>query len=252
MKNWFTVTQLEKNIYALAEFSHWEKVVSYLLVDKNQAFLIDTGMGYASIRQEVEKITSLPVIVLLTHTHWDHIGSIGEFDDIYLYDNISEKENLINGFNSIKIIELNDKLMFEDGFRPKKYLVKGKKNFTVLKDQQFIHSENFDIQVLHTPGHTPGSVCFYISKLKALLTGDTLYPGPLYAQMPESSISDFIFSIKRLQKYAEPELKILPGHNEIISNQKLLIEAQKLFSRIKMESVLEEEIFGEHLSIKLK
>lgn len=250
-KNWFTITQIKKNIFSLAEFSHWEKVVSYLIVDKSQAFLIDTGMGYASIKHEVEKITTLPVTVLITHSHWDHIGSCNEFEKLHVFDHPFEKKNLKYGFSSNEITELTDKEMFSNGFLPIEYVVKGVNSFSVLQDKKFISSDNYHIETIHTPGHTPGSVCFYISELDALFTGDTLYPGPLYAQMTESSITDYVTSIKKLQKYKSTGLAIFPGHNDVISNQQLLIEADELFTKIE-NGIDSDEVLGEYLSVKLK
>jgi glyoxylase-like metal-dependent hydrolase (beta-lactamase superfamily II) len=108
MSSWFTVSQLHPQVYAFAEFSHWEQVVSYLIVDKHRAFLVDTGMGYASIDEEVKKITSLPVTVLLTHTHWDHIGGLHEFESASVFNHSFELAQLKKGFSSKEVPELHD------------------------------------------------------------------------------------------------------------------------------------------------
>src|SRR5688572_5957336 len=105
-KNWFTVTQVHGNIYAFAEFCHWEQVVSYLVLDSSQAFLIDTGMGYWSLKDEVKKLTSLPVTVLLSHAHWDHTGGVADFTNVHVFDHDFEKHSLKNGFHSTTIKEL--------------------------------------------------------------------------------------------------------------------------------------------------
>lgn len=253
-KSWFTVSQVRKNIYAFAEFCHWEKVVSYIVLDKTQAYLIDTGMGYQSIKHEVEKITSLPTSVLLTHAHWDHIGSAAEFEDVNLFNDPFEVQSLQKGFSSNEILELSELNMFADGFTVKKYQVKGHKTFNTLSDQQIIKSDTFDIHVLHTPGHTPGSVCFYIPQIKILLTGDTLYPGPLYAQSPESNVKNYITSVKKLKKIADADVTILPGHNAVFAKFELLLEADQLFTALEKtnKNKWQEEVKGKLLSIKLK
>jgi len=249
-KTWFTVTQVHKNIYALAEFSHWEQVVSYLLVDRSNAFLIDTGMGYESIKNEVNKITLLPVTVLLTHAHWDHIGGVTEFKKVCVFDDRFEKASLERGFVSKEINELNKPILFFNGYSPKEYHSLGSKKFTVIKEQ-FIASDNFNIQAIHTPGHTPGSVCFYIPEFKVLFTGDTLYPGPLYAQLPESNLQQYGKSINKLNKLFSSNLLILPGHNVIITQSKLLIDALQLFYELEETSIekLKSPLKGESLSL---
>ncbi len=73
-KNWFTIKKLYTNIWGIGEFNHSEKVISYLFVGENQALLFDTGLGIADIKQVVDKLTSLPVLVINSHHHWDHIG----------------------------------------------------------------------------------------------------------------------------------------------------------------------------------
>jgi glyoxylase-like metal-dependent hydrolase (beta-lactamase superfamily II) len=232
-KKWFTVTQVHTNVYALAEFSHWEQVVSYLIIDTTQAFLIDTGMGYDSIKAEVAKLTNLPITVLLTHTHWDHIGGIGEFEVINLFDDSFEIHSLRQGFATKNIPEMNDTELFSNGFMPKTFTVTGKDTVTTFTDHHIIPSDTFAIEVIHTPGHTPGSVCFYIEAFKILATGDTLYPGPLYAQMPESDLHDYCLSIKKLATYLDEDLTILPGHNSVTARQDLLLEARELFDTIQ-------------------
>jgi glyoxylase-like metal-dependent hydrolase (beta-lactamase superfamily II) len=251
-KNWFAVTQVHKNIYALAEFSHWEQVVSYLVIDKKNAFLIDAGMGYQSIYNVVKKITALPITVLLSHAHWDHIGGVADFEKVFVFDDKFEKESLKKGFLSTQITELSDPNMFSDGYQPIKYNSSGTQNFETFSHSQMIHSDNFNIKVVHTPGHTPGSVCFYIPELDVLFTGDSLYPGPLYAQLPESNIHDFIFSMKRLSKLSKPHLLILPGHNAIAAKSHLIDDALQLFISLEhsSENKANTEVKGKFMSIK--
>ena len=73
---------------------------------------------------------------------------------------------------------------------------------------------NFQLKVIPTPGHTPGSVCFYLPKEKALFTGDTLFAnGVGRTDLSYSSEKDLIASLKKLSKLP-PETKIYPGHEE--------------------------------------
>jgi glyoxylase-like metal-dependent hydrolase (beta-lactamase superfamily II) len=71
---WFHVYALDDDTYALSEPKYWQQNVSYLLVGKRRALLFDTGPGIYSIRAEVERLTSLPVIAIPTHLHFDHVG----------------------------------------------------------------------------------------------------------------------------------------------------------------------------------
>src|SRR3954469_266484 len=70
---WFEVYLVKPGVYAIYEPREFQEVISYLIVGKDRALLLDTGMGMASIKKIVSELTSLPVIVLNTHTHADHI-----------------------------------------------------------------------------------------------------------------------------------------------------------------------------------
>ncbi len=74
---WFTVERVDADTYAVSEYRHWEEPHCYLLLGRERAALIDTGLGVGDIRAVVERLTDLPVTVLTTHVHWDHIGGHG-------------------------------------------------------------------------------------------------------------------------------------------------------------------------------
>lgn len=220
---WFVVSQVHPLVYAIREKNHWEDVVSYLLIGKSKAYLVDTGMGYESIKKEVKRITSLPIIVLLTHAHWDHIGGAHEFDSVHIFDDAFEKSSLARGFASADIEELNQPY-FLNGFLSKPFFAEGKKEHTVFTDNTILEEENFSIYVIHTPGHTPGSVCFWVPEHEFLFTGDTIYSGPEYLFLPESDFSEYKKSVAKLCNLTKKSQKIhiFPGHNSVIEDSALL------------------------------
>lgn len=71
---WFTIKKLRKNILGIGEFKHFEKVISYLIIGKDKCLLIDTGLGIKNIRNEIRMITNKPIVVINTHSHFDHVG----------------------------------------------------------------------------------------------------------------------------------------------------------------------------------
>lgn len=80
MTPWFTVERMDDDTFALSEYRHWEETHSYLLLGRDRALLLDTGLGVGGLRREVEALTDRPVTVTLTHVHWDHIGGCGQFE----------------------------------------------------------------------------------------------------------------------------------------------------------------------------
>ena len=73
MENWFTVEPIDSDTFIISEYKHWEETHCYLLCGTKKALLIDTGLGIENIKKVVENLTALPVSVLTTHAHWDHI-----------------------------------------------------------------------------------------------------------------------------------------------------------------------------------
>lgn len=230
-QHWFTIQHVDTQVYAIAEFHHFEKVISYLVLGNTQAILIDTGMGYESIADVVKHITRLPVRVLLTHTHWDHIGGVSEFLDISVFDEKTEIRRLVHGFNSTEISELQDAELFQKPFAPKQYKVKGTAA-AVCRDKDVIVCSPWRFEVLHTPGHSPGSVCFFEASQGWLFTGDTLYPGPLYAFEDESDIPSYTRSIRYILKYIDMIRYIYPGHNAVRYSSALVRDSVQVFDRI--------------------
>ena len=74
MENWFTTTKIDKSTYIISESKHWEETHCYLVLGREKAALIDTGMGFADIKKAAEDRTDLPITVLTSHAHWVHIG----------------------------------------------------------------------------------------------------------------------------------------------------------------------------------
>ena len=84
--DWFEVYRAADGVFALVEPYQFQEAISYLIVGKDRALLFDSGLGLVPIRPVVEELTSLPVEVLNSHTHFDHVGGNAEFDRILALD----------------------------------------------------------------------------------------------------------------------------------------------------------------------
>src|SRR3954468_10845259 len=84
--DWFEVYRVATGVFALVESRQFQETISYLIVGERGALLFDTGLGVVPIRPVVEELTSLPVRVLNSHTHYDHVGGNAEFGDILARD----------------------------------------------------------------------------------------------------------------------------------------------------------------------
>ncbi len=83
---WFEVYKPAPGVFAIYEPHQAEETIGYLIVGQKRALLFDTGMGISDIKKVTEELTKLPIIVLNSHTHDDHVGGNWEFDSVYGMD----------------------------------------------------------------------------------------------------------------------------------------------------------------------
>jgi len=85
-QKWFEVYKLTPDTFAIYEPYQFEEAISYLAIGKRRAAVIDTGTGIGDLRQVVNELTGLPVSVVNTHTHWDHIGNNSQFEETVCFN----------------------------------------------------------------------------------------------------------------------------------------------------------------------
>jgi len=157
-------------------------------------------------------------VILLTHSHWDHIAEaalLKEKLQIPVYIHAEDAENLKNPGS--------DKL-------PLFFPVKGTQPDAFLQDRQIIAVGELQLEVIHTPGHTPGGVCFYLAEQKSLLSGDTLFRGTIgNLSFPTARPERMWESLKRLAQLPK-DTKVFPGHGAptTIGEESWIIDAQKM------------------------
>lgn len=186
MDNWFTIEQIDRDTFSISEYKHWEETHCYLLCGEKCAILIDTGLGVSNIRKIVDSLTELPVMAVTTHVHWDHIGGHKYFDNIAVHE--EEKDWLSVRFPIPLQVVKNNLTRLPCDF-PKDFDINAYQIFQgmpqrILHDGDFLNLGEREIQVIHTPGHSPGHCCFYEPKRNYLYSGDLIYKGSLDAFYP--------------------------------------------------------------------
>lgn len=216
--NWFTIEKIDEETYAISEYYHWEKFHSYLLIGNEAALLIDTGLGIGDIKKEVSKITNLPVKVITTHVHWDHIGGHASFEDVYVHRGDLKwlKEGLPIPISNIRddVIRGVDKDIMPKGFNIDEYLIYKGEPSGILEDNDIIDLGGRKVRIIHTPGHSPGHICIFEEEKGYLYSGDLIYKGTLYAFYPSTSPIMFKESINKIRNIKGVN-RILPAHNDI-------------------------------------
>lgn len=215
MDNWFTVETLDPQTFAISEYRHWEETHSYLLCGTHRAVLIDTGLGVSDIRGLVGELTKLPVEVLTTHAHWDHIGGHRQFSQIAVHP---AEQDWVSGKFPLTLEMVQKNLMdpaceFPKGFDAARYDIYRAGASRLFQDGDCIELGGRSVQVLHTPGHSPGHCCFYEPERGYLYTGDLVYSGCLDAFYPTTDPILFWQSIQKVQKLETK--RVLPGHHTL-------------------------------------
>ena len=237
MTPWFTVERIDDATFALSEYRHWEETHSYLLLGRERALLLDTGLGVGNLRREVEALTDLPVSVALTHVHWDHIGGCAQFAAPAVHEAEADWLRHFPLPEAAVRRQLRAKApLFPAGFSPENHRVFSGEPGRVLRDGDIIDLGGRQVQVLHTPGHSPGHCCYYEAARGRLYAGDLLYRGCLDAFYPTTSPEDFLSSLERIA--ALPLREILPGHHALNCPPDLAVRARDGFRRLRERGLL--------------
>ena len=240
MDNWFTIEQIDRDTFSISEYKHWEETHCYLLCGEKCAILIDTGLGVSNIRKIVDSLTELPVMAVTTHVHWDHIGGHKYFDNIAVHE--EEKDWLSVRFPIPLQVVKNNLTRLPCDF-PKDFDINAYQIFQgmpqrILHDGDFLNLGEREIQVIHTPGHSPGHCCFYEPKRNYLYSGDLIYKGSLDAFYPTTDPQLFYQSIRRIQKYKIK--KVLPGHHQLDIPVSLIADIEAGFAKLSRAGKLKQ------------
>lgn len=212
---WFEVYKIRPGVFAIYEPHQWEEVISYLVLGSNRALLFDTGMGISNIRKLVEGLTSLPISVVNSHTHNDHVGDNWRFDDIYGMDTDFTRANAKGSQKDAQAEIAPEEICGElpAGFKPQEYATKPWHITHWLHDGDKIALGGRTLQVIATPGHTPDSIALLDQTNGLLFTGDTFYPGPIFLYRPETDLDAYVASVKKLAALTPKLQLLLPAHN---------------------------------------
>lgn len=239
---WFTVQKIDATTFSISEFGHWEKVHSYLLIGEEQAALIDTGLGIDSIKRITDQLTNLPIIVLTTHVHWDHIGSHGEFERLYVHKD--EEDWLINGIKKLSIEQIRKDVSRDITiptpvtFNPATYQPFQGNPTGLLRDGDKINIGNRLLTIYHTPGHSPGHIAILDQKNGYLFTGDLLYDEtPVYAFFPTTNPIDLVDSLGKISEIPNVT-KIYGGHNTIGIDSAILKEVKTAVKVLREDNLV--------------
>jgi glyoxylase-like metal-dependent hydrolase (beta-lactamase superfamily II) len=217
-QDWYEVYELTSGTYAIYEPFQFEEAISYLVLGKERGVVIDTGTGIGDLKQVITELTELPVSVVNTHTHWDHIGNNHQFEQIACHEHPACVDKLLKGISHSKLQSSiqGDSIWkpLPQNFDADTWEIPRVQPSTLLKDGDVINLGERLLEVIYTPGHSPGSICLLDRINRLLFTGDTFFPGPLYAFSEDVDIAEYIASIDRLKSRMDEYDYLCSGHND--------------------------------------
>ncbi|MDK2866097.1 MAG: hydroxyacylglutathione hydrolase [Clostridiales bacterium] len=168
----YRFNEIKPNFYSI----EMGMVRSFLFVGETEMLLIDLGIGGSALKEQVKKIADLPMKVLFTHADRDHVGDAADFETRYMYPGeIDYYENSAENPVDMEAVWEGDVIEIGD----------------------------YRLEVIHLPGHTPGSIALLESGKRFLIGGDTVQKGPIFMFGKGRNFNALIASMKKLKRYTD-------------------------------------------------
>jgi len=232
---WYEVYKPAAGVFAIYEPHQSEETISYLILGDKRAMLFDTGMGISDLKKVTAELTKLPIIVLNSHTHDDHVGDNWEFETIYGMDTDFTRQNARGSREDAQAEVTPDQICgaLPKGFDVKTYVTRPWKITSYIHDGEKIDLGGRTLEVIATPGHTPDAISLLDRANGLLFTGDTYYPAPIWLYRPETDLDAYAASIRRLAALA-PQVKLVLGaHNVPVASPSVLPRLVPAFDAVR-------------------
>jgi len=213
---------------------------------RDRDLLIDTGLGAKSLKDEIADLIDKPLAALATHIHYDHVGCLHEFDERIIHRQEAPRMVDYKEFCWLRVSEFPAEfhaMLEEPGFdeylidaRPDesfevdRYRIRSTTPTLAVDEGDLIDLGDRHFEILHLPGHSPGSMGLWEAASGTLFSGDAIYDGELLDQLEDSNIDDYIRTMKRL---LELPVQIVHGGHEPSFGRERLSELAKAYLTLR-------------------
>ena len=224
--DWYTVTELASGSYSIFEAEDYGQ---FLIEGTERSVLVDAGTGVGDLGSVVSDLVDTPVTLVLTHTHWDHIGAAAQFDDVF----VSPIELPADG--RVRIDSLSTEFVqrptqftnhhvanggsLPDGLSPDDHAVEPVEASPLPPDEG-VDLGDRTLEVIPFPGHSPGHFGLLDPATNTLYGGDVIHMEKnLYVMFEDSNLEDYIESMERLRDLRDEEALdvLVTSHNDPMS-----------------------------------
>lgn len=237
---WFSRIRVDDDITLLTEpyVTPFLRCNIWHIRGRNKDMLVDTGLGLVSLRQAERDLFDKPLVAVATHAHFDHVGGLHEFQDPCVHvceahalataaDGMALSTEML-GEETLALLReagyvIDDGSFLSaypyEGFDPTVHCLHPVKTTNLVAEGDIMDIGDRSFEVLHLPGHSPGSIGLYENKTGILFSGDAIYDGPLLYNLPESDREQYACTLRRLM--ALPITVVHAGHEPSFGADKL-------------------------------
>ncbi len=214
--DWFETYRLAPGVTAIYEPHQWQEVISYLIEGTERALLFDTGNGIGDIAGVVRRLTALPVSVLNSHTHYDHVGGNFAFTTIYAMDTAFTRARQAGHDTRDIAVEVSPAALCRPlpvGVTPENHRGRPFQVSSFIVEGSVLQLGQRQLEVMQVPGHTPDSIVLIDREAGLMWTGDSFYEGPIWLHAPETDLAAYGASVAKLAAMVPDLQALLPAHN---------------------------------------
>jgi len=238
-ERWFEFKRIDDGITLL-----WEPHVDPLIRcniwhvrGSERDLVVDSGLGIASLVEAARTLFERRVTAVATHTHYDHVGGFHEFEDRVVHRLEAERLVTPSTFASLRGDRIEDDLLASlrasgyevparlvdalphAGYDIDAYRVRPAPATRLVEEGDTVSVGDRRFEVLHLPGHSPGSIGLWEAETGVLFSGDAVYDGPLLDELPGSDIPTYVNTMKRLLEL--PITVVHAGHDPSFGRERL-------------------------------
>ena len=200
---WYETTSLEDGVTHIHEpfIKAFFRCNIWHVRGRDRDLMVDSGMGVVSLVEEVSLVAERPCLAVASHTHFDHIGSHHEFaerlchpDEAALMARPGRSDTLADPYVADTIFTRRPPAPFSS----EDYEVTPAPATRLIDEGDRVDLGDRSFEVIHTPGHSPGSIMLWEASTGILFSGDTIYDGPLIDDAFHSDVDAYIASMKRI------------------------------------------------------